>query len=139
MEVYKGMYLPFFASISPTRSLIDATAPQLDATAVTTIPDVQIISVEPVRAASVCLPYALIPDMDINSSAFQKAVTVLGKQQLKPPASPSSSSIIPGRFKRAKLDHLSSLQDLSKAFLSSLLIICLFVFDRLFTGSPSHQ
>ena len=32
------------------------------------------------RPSSVCLPYALIPGIDISSSAYQKAVTILTKK-----------------------------------------------------------
>lgn len=63
--------------------------------------------------------------MDINSVAFQKALSTLSKQQSKAPASSSGSST--ARFKRAKLDHISSHQDLSEFFFLSLFVICLFL------------
>ena len=51
-----------------------------------------------------------------HGSQLQKAISILGKQQSKTPASPSGASTT--RFKWAKLDHLSSHQDLSKSLFS---------------------
>ena len=72
----------------------------------------------PPHAKSVRLPYSLVLGMNINLTAFQKALSALGKQQLKTPASPFGSM----RFKRAKLDYISSHQDLSKSLSFSLFV-----------------
>lgn len=44
-------------------------------------PDTVVLNAEGIaRPTSVCLPYALIPGMDISSSAYQKAITILTKK-----------------------------------------------------------
>ena len=43
-------------------------------------------------AKTVCLPYSPVPSMDLNSIAFQRAISTLGKQQSKTPAFPSGTS-----------------------------------------------
>ena len=35
----------------------------------------------PESASVVCLPYCLVPGLDITSNSYQKAVNILGKQQ----------------------------------------------------------
>jgi hypothetical protein len=45
----------------------------------------------PVRAPTVCLPYSLVPGIDINSPLFFKAVDTISKQQ-KPGASTATAS-----------------------------------------------
>jgi hypothetical protein len=57
-----------------------------------------------VQPTTVRLPYALIPGLDITSSAFQKAVAYVAKQQT-PSASVSRS------HKKVKLDHLPASHD----------------------------
>ena len=55
-----------------------------------------------VRPVTVRLPYALTPGMDLNSTAFQKAVAYIAKQQ---PVSSSSN------FKKSKHSHLPASHD----------------------------
>ena len=44
-------------------------------------PEAVVLNAEGIaRPSSVCLPYALIPGMDVSSSAYQKAVTILTKK-----------------------------------------------------------
>ena len=84
------------------------------------------------------LLYSLVPGMDTNSAAFQKAISTLNKQQAKALASPSGTSI--ACFKQAKLDHISSHQDLSKLFfILSLCCMLISASYRLFTCSSCYE
>jgi hypothetical protein len=90
------------------------------------------------RAKTVRLPYSLVPSMDLNSVAFQKAIATLGKQQSKTSASPLDSSTT--RFKRTKLDHITSHQDLSKFLILFSSSIAYFSAScRLLPCSPGHK
>jgi hypothetical protein len=42
----------------------------------------------------VCLPYSLVPGLDITSQSYQKAVITLGKQQATPVSTPERVPLI---------------------------------------------
>jgi hypothetical protein len=100
---------------------------------------VNAIPMSPLQCAKmVRLPYSLVPGMDLNSVAFQKAIATLGKQQLKTSALPLGSSTT--HFKQAKLDHITSHQDLSKFLILSSSSIAYFSAScRLLPCSPGHK
>jgi hypothetical protein len=94
MEVNGGLFqppIPYLLSL--TWSLLDVTTLHIAGTVATIQPtsDINAIPTTSIQCAElVCLPYSLVPGMDINSLAFQKALSALGKQQLKVPASPKA-------------------------------------------------